>query len=554
MLAAFITIPTVLVAILVTTLSISRSRRRAAADHRRVRELFGGLARTTAVLDAKPSGFFEWSVASGLESCSPGLAHVLGASPVAVKGFRDLASYFVPEDFEELEGRASALRKERADFHQLVRATNGRVLEAMGRVIVAIGTGEPLAYIVWFHDTTHLSASLREGMAAAQIAEGQRDQLHDMLDAAPFPIWRRATDLNLNWVNRAYAAAVEADKASAVNEGLELAPASQQPHALAALARESGAPQSDTRRFNIAGERRVFEITEVGLSDGGVVGFARDVTLRDEAWNELRRHTEAHASVMDRLHSAIAIFGPDRKLRFFNEAYARLWRLDEDWLASSPAHVEILEVLREARTIPEQADFRAYKAEVLNLYANVLQPEEEVQYLPDGRALRVITAPHPFGGLLFIYEDVSDRLELERARNTLAAVQRATLDHLFEAVAVFGADGRLKLFNKGYARIWGMEEAFLAGEPHVSEVAERCRLRFRAGPGGWTATKERIVSRTLDRHAREGRLVLANGLALKFASRPLPDGNTLYTYLDVTEGPAVVAGRESAAVAPASLE
>ena len=546
MLAAFITIPTVLVAILVTTLSVSRSRRRAAADHRRVRELFGGLARTTAVLDAKPSGFFEWSVASGLESCSPGLAHVLGASPVAVKGFRDLASYFVPEDFEELEGRASALRKERADFHQLVRATNGRVLEAMGRVIVAIGTGEPLAYIVWFHDTTHLSASLRDGMAAAQIAEGQRDQLHDMLDAAPFPIWRRAPDLNLNWVNRAYAAAVEADKASAVNEGLELAPASQQPHALAALARESGAPQSDTRRFNIAGERRVFEITEVS--------FARDVTLRDEAWNELRRHTEAHASVMDRLHSAIAIFGPDRKLRFFNEAYARLWRLDEDWLASSPAHVEILEVLREARTIPEQADFRAYKAEVLNLYANVLQPEEEVQYLPDGRALRVITAPHPFGGLLFIYEDVSDRLELERARNTLAAVQRATLDHLFEAVAVFGADGRLKLFNKGYARIWGMEEAFLAGEPHVSEVAERCRLRFRAGPGGWTSTKERIVSRTLDRHAREGRLVLANGTALKFASRPLPDGNTLYTYLDVTEGPAVVAGRESAAVAPASVE
>ena len=67
MLAAFITIPTVLVAILVTTLSVSRSRRRAAADHRRVRELFGGLARTTAVLDAKPSGFFEWSVASGLE-------------------------------------------------------------------------------------------------------------------------------------------------------------------------------------------------------------------------------------------------------------------------------------------------------------------------------------------------------------------------------------------------------------------------------------------------------------------------------------------------------
>jgi PAS domain-containing protein len=176
---------------------------------------------------------------------------------------------------------------------------------------------------------------------------------------------------------------------------------------------------------------------------------------------------------------------------------------------------------------------------VLNRYATVLQPEEEVQYLPDGRALRVVTAPHPFGGLLFIYEDVSDRLELERARNTLAAVQRATLDHLFEAVAVFGADGRVKLFNKRYARIWGLDEAFLAGEPHVSEVAERCRGRFRSGGAGWVATKERIVSRTLDRHPREGRLELANGVVLQFASRALPDGNTLYTYLDLSEGPAL---------------
>lgn len=551
MLAALVTVPTVAIAVLVAILAVLRGRRRAAADHRRVRELFGGLARTTAVLDAKPSGFFEWSAASGLESCSPGLAQVLGASPVAVKSFRDLATAFVPEDFEELEARALALRKERAEFHQLVRAANGRVLEALGRVIVAIGTGEPLAYTVWFHDTTQLSASLHERMAAVQIAEAQRDQLHEMLDAAPFPIWRRGVDLNLTWVNRAYAATVESDPLTAIDEGIELAPGSQQPHALAALARESGAPQSDTRRFNVGGERRVFEITEVGLAGGGAVGFARDVTSREDAWTELRRHTEAHASVMDRLHSAIAIFGPDRKLRFFNEAFARLWRLDEDWLASSPAHVEILEVLREARIIPEQADFRAYKAEVLNRYATVLQPEEEVQYLPDGRALRVVTAPHPFGGLLFIYEDVSDRLELERARNTLAAVQRATLDHLFEAVAVFGADGRLKLFNKRYARIWGLDEAFLAGEPHVSDVAERCRSRFRAGRAGWNATKERIVSRTLDRQPREGRLELANGVVLQFASRALPDGNTLYTYLDLSEGPALLLARAGAPVSAA---
>ncbi|MFM2130730.1 MAG: hypothetical protein RL477_2276, partial [Pseudomonadota bacterium] len=257
MLAALVAVPAVVIAILIATFAVRRSRRRAAAGHRRVRELFAGLARITAVLDAKPAGFFEWSAASGLESCSPGLAQVLGVSPVAVKSFHDLRAHFVAEDFQALQARADALRNHRTEFHQLVRTTNGRVLEAAGRLIVSVGTGEAIAYTVWFHDTTQLSSTLRDSLAAAEIAEAQRDQLHEMLDAAPFPIWRRGPDLNLRWVNRAYAAAVEADPLSAVEQGIEFASGSQQPHALAALARESGAPQSDTRRFNIGGERRV---------------------------------------------------------------------------------------------------------------------------------------------------------------------------------------------------------------------------------------------------------------------------------------------------------
>jgi PAS domain-containing protein len=114
--------------------------------------------------------------------------------------------------------------------------------------------------------------------------------------------------------------------------------------------------------------------------------------------------------------------------------------------------------------------------------------------LPDGRTLRVITAPHPFGGLMFLYEDVSDRLELERARNTLAAVQRATFDHLFEGVAVFGGDGRLKLFNKRFAALWALEESFLAGNPHVADVAERCRDLFFHDAAPWPMVKDKIVA------------------------------------------------------------
>ena len=92
------------------------------------------------LLDAAPAGFFEWSALSGLETCSSGLAHTLGASSVAVKTFRDLAPYFSESDFATLDAQVGNLRSERKPFDRVVRARNGRVLEACGRVVAAAGT------------------------------------------------------------------------------------------------------------------------------------------------------------------------------------------------------------------------------------------------------------------------------------------------------------------------------------------------------------------------------------------------------------------------------
>ena len=258
------------------------------------------------------------------------------------------------------------------------------MLQACGRVVGGAGTGEALSYALWFHDMTGLSGELAGGHEVAASARSERDKLQEVLDLAPFPAWRCGHDLAIEWVNRAYVTIVEADAARIVRDNIEFAvgPGPQHSRGLAAMARQTGAAQTDQRRFNVGGERRVFEFTETPLSGGGIMGIAIDVTAREEAWHELRRHTEAYAAVMDRLRAAIAIFGPDRRLRFFNEAYMRLWRLDEKFLSESPAHGEILERLREARVIPEQADFRAYKAQVMNLYASVLAPEEEFSTCP----------------------------------------------------------------------------------------------------------------------------------------------------------------------------
>ena len=155
-------------------------------------------------------------------------------------------------------------------------------------------------------------------------------------------------------------------------------------------------------------------------------------TALEEVEDELLRHVTAQNDVLENLATAIAIYGADTKLTFHNAAFRRLLRLDHDELAEGPTYADVLEMLRERRRLPEVPNFPAFKRQELNRFTGLIQPFEDVLHLPDGSTLRRVISPHPLGGLQCTYEDVTDRLALERSCNTLLAVQRETLDHLAE--------------------------------------------------------------------------------------------------------------------------
>ena len=132
-------------------------------------------------------------------------------------------------------------------------------------------------------------------------------------------------------------------------------------------------------------------------------------------------------------------------------------------------------------------------------------------------------------------EDVTDRLVLERSYNTLIEVQRETLDKLYEAVAVYGADGRLKLFNPAFCVLWGVETEFLLREPHMREVLHRARHFFSPDDDApWRERLEQMVARVLAGESRSGRFERTDGHVLEWSQVMLPDGSALLTFLDVT--------------------
>jgi signal transduction histidine kinase/PAS domain-containing protein len=492
------------------------------AAERRAHELETALNESEAILTAEPTILIIWHSREGLPSRIAG--DMRGAVKIPADNDRllDFPCWLDAESAGTLSEAISLMRDAGMPFNIGIRTLADELLEADGRTAGGFTTLRLRPLAGERRQVTELAYDARR-------LGKQVERLSAVLDAAPFPIWLKDMNGETIWVNDSYIKAVEAaDVDAVIADKIEIVDGSKiEPP-------EAGRSASLKGRSHavIGGTKCALDVHEIRLADG-FARFAIDVTPIENARKELRRHIQGHASTLDKLDTAIAIFGPDQRLVFHNSAYAELWSLDPDWLAMNPSDGEILDRLRELRRLPEQANYRDWKVKQLLAYTT-LETRESWWHLPDGRSLRVICEQHPFGGMTYLYENVTKEIQLESRYNELIGVQRETLDNLHEAVALFGADGRLKLHNPAFARFWSLDTAFLDRQPHIDTVIDQCRKLF-AGDVIWDELKYGMTSLDTGRKSQKGRLNRPDGLALEYAFVPLPDGNTLLTYVDVTD-------------------
>ena len=124
------------------------------------------------------------------------------------------------------------------------------------------------------------------------------------------------------------------------------------------------------------------------------------------------------------------------------------------------------------------------KAHELEFYGSSEVAPDDLWSLPDGRTLRVVRQPHPLGGLLLLFSDITDELKLKAEYNALIQVQQATLDKLNDAVAVFGSDGRLRLHNEAFEQLWGVGAQALQDAGDFDGVDGLCRPLLHDRPSG----------------------------------------------------------------------
>jgi len=493
-------------------------------------------SRLEAFLDAVPGEYCGWA-SDGSAAYSEGFCALLGLR--SVSNIHDIQNALAPGDAAALEGLHARLTEKGQAFsltvHTAGKKRTLRLSGARGRD----KEGAKQFDILWLEDITPEQSRRKDLESRSERMEDERDMLQGALDQLPSPLWMRNARTEITWCNRAYAQAVDASPATVIAEQRELSvkttkKGTEQIKSLAQQALDSGKGESLQGHIILRGSRRLMDVHELPLPGAQMtLGIARDVSREEELETEQKRYASANNELLEQLGTAIGIFNSAQKLEFYNSAFGQLWHIDDVYLNTQPKLGDMMEKLREARRLPEQADFRKYKQGWIGMFTGLMGPHDEMLYLPDGTALRMLVVPHPMGGLMMTFEDVTSRLELESSYNTLIAVQKETLDNLAEGVSVFGGDGRLKLWNPSFARLWNFNPEDLDGEPHINRLADKMKARFSAKQ--WEKSRDAIMMQSLDRNIHEGKMLCADGSQLAYSTVPLPDGGVLVTHVDITD-------------------
>ena len=504
-------------------LTVGKARREVKAARAESAGLKRNLAAADSVIRSEPQILMYWSQTEPLRIVAKSLKGVPGL-PDNSEDLLRFGHWLEPDSAGMLKASLDKLFKSGERFNIIVRTQAHGTLEAEGR------TGAGRAILRLRDVSGHRDEVARILTQHQRLAREVRAS-RALLDTLPMPVWLRGKDGRITWVNTAYVKAVDAQSRAEVQDRqLELLEQRQRKTADRALSRGEGF--RGRLPLLVGGQRKPYDVTVVPFQDA-TAAAAIDVAAIERTQGELDRQIAVYDRTLDRVAIAVAIFNRQQQLVFFNEAYVKLWQLDSDWLKARPADGAVLDRLRELGRLPQVVNYPEWKSKALACYGEAAS-QEDWWHLPDGRMLHVVSERRSDGGVTYLFVDETERLALETEARVLNEVQRETLDSLKEGVAVFGTDGRLKLFNSAFADIWNLSRRTLGENPHIDEIIAMMR-QLHDDPPTWAHIAGVVTSFSQERETFEGQMVRSDDSIVDYAAMPLPDGATLFTFADVTD-------------------
>lgn len=476
------------------------------------------------------------------ERCSRRLAVILNLEKGVKSDFDDILKNFYKDDIKKINKYVELLKEEGVAFEDYFLLKTANKYIRLEGVRINGADGNIYCDMIWFRDVSVATTRIKTLEDEKNYINQQLLLQKDLLDNLPFPIWLRDNNLDIIYCNKKFAEFVpNKSQDDVIAEHAEIIGTNGE-----SLSRELAKKVHANNRLGkttvgvIANGNRIameaYEIpfyVEQNLNNTYSAGCLIDINELDLLRRNLKRHQNAQLEILGSLGTAFAVFSQNMVLNFYNSSFAELWHLDTKVLDQKPNYSAFLDMIRENRLLPEVPDYKAFRAEEQKAFNTIMEPINDLLHLPNGKTLRRIRAPYPMGGIVFAYEDISDRLAATSAYNALMTVQNEMLANLFDAVLVFGANGRLSFFNNAYLTLWNADKKFLANEPSFEEVLDSQRAFF-AKDEDWDSLKQEIGANLLNMTSKTMTLQ-RNNEKLQIAVANLSDGSLMVTYKKLSD-------------------
>ena len=362
----------------------------------------------------------------------------------------------------------------------------------------------------------------------------KNDALTNIIDSIPLYIWQKDRDLRITYCNKKYSDALESTQSSVLANNLKLFSSSRKEGYIDQTLYSSKAKNFKEHTI-IKGERRTLEVTEFPfIGNAPSIGFAIDITEEEDLRKEYDTYKQQTEETLDSVSIPIGIFDANMTLVFANSAICKLFDLEESYLLSGRSFTEIFDLVYEKEILLSIDDVQKYKEKAIRLFTEVIEPYHSVVHLQNGKTLNVNISPNYGGGLVFLFEDISDKIALEREINSFYAVQKETLDHLQEGILVFGTDNRIKMTNPIVNDMWNKAEKFDSTNTHIRKFFEESESLFvsKTELEVWIS---KLISVATQRVEFSDTIELSSGKTLDYTYIPLPDGLHLIKFFDATD-------------------
>lgn len=472
-----------------------------------------------------------------LEHCSRRLAVMLNLPGGTKSNWDDVLKCFYKDDVKKIQKYTDLLKDDGVSFEDIFALKNGGKFLRLSGCRISDAGGNVYCDMIWFRDISVETNQIEELETECRQALNKTMELEDIIDNLPYPVWLRDENLNLKLVNKRYPDYINgAGKEEIIRDGLEITASNNESISknLALVAHSTIKTKKQKVNLVKNGERRSFEVWETpfhaenSLDKTYSVGTMIDVTEFDELKRNLKQHQNAHLEILGALGTAFAVFDSQKNLAYYNKSFVKLWELEEVWLESQPSYSMFLDVIREKRMLPEVPDFIKYKNEEQEAFNSVIGAQEDLLHLPDGRTFRRVRVQQPMGGLVFAFEDVTDRLATRRAYNSLISIQKEILDNLSDGVIIFGANGRLRFYNHAYLDLWNCREIFLQNDPSIHELIESHKDYF-SNCDDWSELKSDIINHITNSTTKSFMLSRVDKIKVEVISVLLSDGSIMVT-------------------------